>query len=1031
MSYEVSDLQVLTPSAHVRKRPGMYVGETENPSPIFNEVFDNAIDEVSAGYSDVAQILMDYVENECTIIDHGRGFPQGTLDDPNTGKKTEAVELLCTTPFSGGKFGGGGYKLSCFTGDTKIKLADGRDLSIEDLIKEYESGVDNFCYSVDNESGKFLIEKIRDVRVARYVKDLCEVSLDNGEKVRCTPDHKFLLRDGSLKKAEDLKSGDSLLPGYFRKSNGNEFKVRAGYDLIYDQSLGEYVPCHYLADEYNLRNGVYSWLGQGLCRHHKDFNKNNNNPTNIVQLTWEDHFREHGKVGRDLLIKYNQSEKGRETSRKVGQTVGSQNFLGYVLSDEGRQYHSELMTSLNKDPETKLKQQAWMHTEEGRQSMSLRAKSLNSSTDHQLKCRKGKILKVASRILSEGKEISPETWEEFKGVKSPRYSIAITYFKDLQDLTEQARLYNHKVVSVSHITLDQEVPVYDLTVREGADNFLLSAGIFVKNCGLNGVGNLVTNSLSEEMEVKTWRDNRVVDLKMSKGETQSVEYVEGEEEMMNLLLDLSDVYGIDTAEARESYSRRKSGDNVTLEEVCSKNDVLSASGTCVRFKPDPECWTTTTIPQSHIEMRCKVASAFGMKTKLRVKDKDSLTFKDVDVTADTFDLLPTEDDGVSEYYRHSFKVLDPSTGEYAVVALKYTSDTKSYYRGYTNLLYNSQGGTHIKMLESAIYDAWSKFNIPDIKWNDIYLGLRGVVAVFISHTEFSSQSKERLTVNKSYLESLRLMIVDEIVKWLTDNPDIKDSLIKRFQEYRAAQNRLLARKEIKSLLYINESKGGQVRRQSVVRKLRECSSKTREDTELWICEGDSAAGTILAARDIRLQSVLPVRGKVLNVARLEDLGNALKNEEIRSIINSIGAGIGETADPDKSRYDRIIFCTDADADGKEIATLLSGIFINLLPELVKSGMVYTALPPLYGWKDKKGVNHFADLRSQIPESVKEFHRYKGLGECDPDEMWDSCLNPDTRRLVKINYPDDLGLFNSILTSSSVKYQMLVDQGVIK
>lgn len=662
MSYEVSDLKILTPSAHIRERSGMYVGETTNPAPIFNEVFDNAIDEVSAGYSDLAQIFMDYVNDECTVIDHGRGFPQGKIEDPSTGKEMEATELLCTTPFSGGKFGGGGYR----------------------------------CAS-----------------------------------------------------------------------------------------------------------------------------------------------------------------------------------------------------------------------------------------------------------------------------------------------------------------------------------------------GLNGVGNLVTNSLSESMEVKTWRDSQMIDLTMSKGETQEIKYIDHEDEMYHLLFDLADQFDIETQEAREIYEERRKKEQVgeiSHEEVVKQSEVLSPSGTCVTFKPDPECWSTTVIPQSHIEMRCKIASAFGMKTLLRVRDKNSDKFTPVDTSAEIYDLLPAEDEGVSEYYRHSFKVLDEDTGEYAVVALKYTSDTKEYTRGYTNLLYNSQGGTHIKMLDSAVYDAWNHFDIPDIKWNDIYLGLRGVVAVFISHTEFSSQSKERLTVNKSYLEKLRLKIVNEIVKWLTDNPDIRNSLIKRFQEYRSSQNKLLARKEIKSLLYVNESKGGQVRRQSVVRKLRECSSKTREGTELTIVEGDSAGGSILAARDSKVQAVLPIRGKILNVSRLEDLSSAIKNEEIRSIINSIGAGIGDSADPSKSRYDKIIFYTDGDADGYNISVLLSGIFINLLPELVKEGMVYTALPPLYGWKDKSGF-HFTNNQSEIP--VKEYSRYKGLGEMDPEELWESCLNPATRRLVRINYPDDIGMFNSVLTSSGVKYQMLVDQGVIR
>lgn len=1013
MSYEVKDLQVLSPVDHVRLRKSMYIGESLDPSPLFNEIIDNALDEQNAGYSPLTKVEVDYQNNIYKVTDFGRGFPQGKIKNPETGKETEALELLCTTAFSGGKFGNSAYKLSCFTGDTKIRLADGRDLEIQELIKEFESGKDNFSYSVDNKSGKFLIEKINDVRVAKYVKEICEVTLDNGEVIRCTPDHRFLLRDLSLKHAQDLTSEDSLLAGYFKKSNGNEYFVREGYDMIYDQSLGKFIPCHYLADDYNLRNQVYTWKGKGLCRHHKDLNKTNNNPTNIVQMSWADHRKEHGS---QPLIQYNQSEKGRETSRRIGLTVGKQNLLNYVYSEENRRDKSYRMTKMNSDPEIQKKQQAWFHTEEGKKLMSERTKKLNADPEHQRKCMEGKVLKIASKILSDGKEINEDSWNEYRFKNLPRFNKAISIIGSYDLLVEKAKLYNHKVVSVKIISLDEEIPVYDITIREGANNFLLSSGVFVKNSGLHGVGLLVTNSLSKSYITKTWRDGQLIEYSAQQGRTKSLIY-----------------------------------NNISEG---------TPSGTEVIFSPDPEIFSETKIPLSHILMRCKVASAFGMKNVLKVRKEDSDEFEEISTESDIFDLLPEEDEGISEYYRHSFDVFDPDTGEHASVALKYTSDTKEYSRGYTNLLYNSQGGSHIKMLDSAVYDAWAHFNVPDIKWNDIYLGLRGVISVFITHTEFSSQSKERLTVNKIQLDKLKSLITQEIIKWLTDNEEIRLSLIKRFQEYRVSQDKLLARKEIKSLLYVNNSKGGQVRRSSVVRKLRDCDSKSKEGTELFIIEGDSACftgdtevrlsnnqtltfeelvslnlseinvysldiprsnfistkasdiritrltnriikiglsdssfikctvdhlfynsilkdwvradslvigdsllsadnlqvshktitsienieyessipvycmtvegthnfmlanglivhncGSGLSARNTRTQALLPVRGKVFNVARCADPKEALSNEETRSIINAIGAGIMDQADPDKSRYERIIFMTDSDFDG--------------------------------------------------------------------------------------------------------------------
>ena len=212
-------------------------------------------------------------------------------------------------------------------------------------------------------------------------------------------------------------------------------------------------------------------------------------------------------------------------------------------------------------------------------------------------------------------------------------------------------------------------------------------------------------------------------------------------------------------------------------------------------------------------------------------------------------------------------------------------------------------------------------------------------------------------------------------------------------------------------------------------KLAECTKKSRDGTELFIAEGDSAAGTLIRARDKTYQAVLPLRGKILNVTN-KDVKTVLKSQPICNIINSIGCGIGANSDSSKSRYERVIISADADDDGKQIVCLVLSVFINLLPDIVKDGRLYVALPPLYGWRDKSGY-HYTNERSEIPKNITHFTRYKGLGELDDDEMWTTCMNPKTRNLLAVDYPVDIDNFNYILGTSEGKSDLLKDLGIVR
>ena len=500
---------------------------------------------------------------------------------------------------------------------------------------------------------------------------------------------------------------------------------------------------------------------------------------------------------------------------------------------------------------------------------------------------------------------------------------------------------------------------------------------YKKSRGLHGTGLKAINALSSHVMAKTFRDGKEVCLILENKEIESLDYLDNDE----------------------------------------------PNGVYLEFSPDPEVFESPVIPESFLIDNCAIAMAFGNDVELFIDDvKQELPYQSL------FDLLPVDEDE-HEFFEHEFYV-ESETTESIRIALKYTSATNTLYRGYTNMLYNSLGGTHIKFFESCYRDAWKKYIDDEFLPNDVFLGLRALVGISISNEEmaFSSQTKERLTTNKVYFDQFHDALVSEIQSFFDSHDDYRKGLIKRFKEYRADQNRMRASKELSSMIVVNsDSDNKSVRRRSVVPNLRECTSKSKEGTTLIICEGNSAAGTLGLSRDTRYHAILPIRGKIRNVSYKSPL-ECLKNAEVRSIVNCAGTDICERCDASRSRYGQYFFLCDADRDGDNILALLSSIFVNLLPDLVKQGMVYAAIPPLYGYMDGKERKYTNDLDEA--SGKPGFIRYKGLGEMNPEDMQATCLSEENQELIQLKYPDNLDLFNEAMTSSSLRFGMLKDLGFI-
>ena len=487
--------------------------------------------------------------------------------------------------------------------------------------------------------------------------------------------------------------------------------------------------------------------------------------------------------------------------------------------------------------------------------------------------------------------------------------------------------------------------------------------------GLHGVGASVVNALSEACEVTVTREGKVWQQKYSRG---------------NILGDVTQIGESD------------------------------GHGTKTWFKPDHEIFETTEFEFEILQSRLRELAFLNKGIRITLSDK-----REGQEKGETY----YYEGGIKEfvnYLNRNKDVLHPEPiyvegekdGIIAEVSLQYNDGYTENLYSFANNIDTIEGGTHLVGFKTAITrvinDYAKKFghikeSDKNLSGDDVREGLTAVVSVKISEPQFEGQTKTKLG-NSEVRGVVDSIVADGVGTFLEENPAVGKIIIDK--ALMAARARDAARKAREL------TRKSVLERSTLPGKLADCSSKDPMECEIYIVEGDSAGGSAKQGRNRKFQAILPLRGKILNVEK-QRLDRILNADSIRSMVTAFGAGIGKDFDVSKLRYNRVIIMTDADVDGAHIRTLLLTFFYRYMRPLIDEGHVFIAQPPLYKVsKGKKEIYAYTDeeLESALNEmggkdSSVDIQRYKGLGEMNANQLWDTTMNPEERILLKATVED--------------------------
>ena len=490
--------------------------------------------------------------------------------------------------------------------------------------------------------------------------------------------------------------------------------------------------------------------------------------------------------------------------------------------------------------------------------------------------------------------------------------------------------------------------------------------------GLHGVGASVVNALSQWLEVRVYKDGTIYEMKFSRGQVTQPMKIVGQ---------------------------------------------TDRTGTEVVFQPDPEMFTETTKYDYEI-------------LHTRMREEAFLNAGLTIIMADRRGEEPVSDTmcyegGIREFVTylnrnktaiHEGVIYMAGTREDAMaeVSLQYNDSYNEVIVSFANNVHTPEGGMHEEGFKRALtntlnaYGRKTKLLKEDekITGEDCREGLTCVISVKLTEAQFEGQTKAKL--GNSEIRTLVNGIVSEkLEEFLEENPAVGKAILEK--ALTASRAREAARKARESVRRKTGLESGQM-----PDKLKDCNERDPALTEIYIVEGDSAGGSAIQGRDSRFQAILPLWGKMLNVEKAR-ADKVYGNEKLIPVITALGAGIGEEFNPEKLRYHKIIIMADADVDGAHIRTLLLTFFFRFMRPLIEQGYVYSAVPPLYkltrgkqqrvAYSDEERDRVSAQMRGDNPNAKVEINRFKGLGEMDPHELWETTMNPETRTLRRITLED--------------------------